>query len=106
MRRSQSVATRTEIRCSCVMLFRHGLRVNEALDLKWTDIDWATAHVHIKRLKQGSPSVQPIDGKEMRLLRKVERSHGEERLPWIFISERHAPLTDHTVARLSPEPVR
>jgi integrase len=58
-----------------LMMFRHGLRVNEALDLKWTDIDWVTAHVHIKRLKQGSPSVQPIDGKEMRLLRKVERSH-------------------------------
>jgi hypothetical protein len=83
-----------------LMMFRHGLRVNEALDLKWTDIDWATAHVHIKRLKQGSPSVQPIDGKEMRLLRKVERSHGEERLPWIFISERRAPLTDHTVRKI------
>ncbi len=83
-----------------LMMFRHGLRVNEALDLKWTDIDWATAHVHIKRLKQGSPSVQPIDGKEMRLLRKVERSHGEERLPWIFISERRSPLTDHTVRKI------
>jgi integrase len=83
-----------------LMMFRHGLRVNEAVDLKWTDIDWATAHVHVKRLKQGSPSVQPIDGKEMRLLRKVERSHGEERLPWIFISERRAPLTDHTVRKI------
>ncbi len=64
-----------------LMMFRHGLRVNEAIDLKWTDLDWQTAHIHIKRLKRGSPSVQPIDGKEMRLLRQLERTQGEERSP-------------------------
>ncbi len=83
-----------------MMMFRHGLRVNEVVDLKWTNIDWTTAHIHINRLKQGSPSVQPIEGKEMRLLRVVERSQGQERLPWIFISERRAPLTDHTVRKI------
>ncbi len=83
-----------------LMMFRHGLRVNEAIDLKWTDLDWQTAHIHIKRLKRGSPSVQPIDGKEMRLLRALERSQGEERSPWLFISERKSPLTDHSVRKI------
>jgi integrase len=83
------------------MMFRHGLRVNEALDLKWTDIDWATAPVHIKRLKQGSPSAQPIDGKEMRLLRKVEGSHSEERLAFLT---RQASLVAIANYRVEPQP--
>jgi integrase len=58
-----------------LMMFRHGLRVNEAVELRCTDVDWQTAHIHIRRLKRGSPSVQPIDGKKMRLLRQLERIH-------------------------------
>ncbi len=83
-----------------LMMFRHGLRVNEAVNLKWESIDWKTAHIHINRLKQGSPSVQVIDGKEMRLLRALERSQGEERSPWLFVSERRSLLTDHSVRKI------
>ncbi len=83
-----------------LMMFRHGLRVNEAVELRWTEIDWQTAHIHIRRLKRGSPSVQPIDGKEMRLLRQLERTQGEERSPWLFVSERKSPLTDHSIRKI------
>ena len=83
-----------------LMMFRHGLRVNEAVELCWSDIDWYTAHIHIKRLKRGSPSVQPVDGKELRLLRQLERTQGEERSPWLFISERKSPLTDHSLRKI------
>jgi integrase len=38
------------------MMFRHGLRVNEALDLKWTDIDWAT-FLGFERLRERLPRV-------------------------------------------------
>ncbi len=83
-----------------LMMFRHGLRVNEAINLRWDCIDWGTAHIHVNRLKHGSPSVQPIDGKEMRLLRSLERSQGEERSSWLFVSERKSPLTDHSVRKI------
>ncbi|MBD1803959.1 tyrosine-type recombinase/integrase [Microcoleus sp. FACHB-SPT15] len=79
------------------MMFLHGLRVNEAVARRWANIDGQTARIHINRLKRGSPSVQPVDGKEMRLLRQLERTQGEERAPWLFVSERKSPLTDHSI---------
>jgi integrase len=83
-----------------LMMFRHGLRVSEVINLKWSDIDWGTAHIHITRLKQGSPSVQGIDGDEMRALRVVQRDQESNPSLWIFISERRAPLTDHTIRKI------
>jgi site-specific recombinase XerD len=36
----------------------------------------------------------------MRLLRALERSQGEERSPWLFISECKSPLTDHSIRKI------
>lgn len=93
---------RNQVRDSVLilMMFRHGLRVSEVINLKWADIDWATAHIHVSRLKQGFPSVQPIDGKEMRLLRMLERLQASDKSHWLFLSERKAPMTDHSVRKI------
>jgi integrase len=53
---------------------RHGLRVSELVDLRWEQIDFRTAALHVPRVKQGTPSTHPIVGDELRALRIVSRS--------------------------------
>jgi integrase len=30
--------------------YRHGLRASELCDLRWSQVDWSRAHLHVKRL--------------------------------------------------------
>ena len=39
-----------------LVAYRHGLRASELTDLRWDQIDFATASLHARRVKQGSPS--------------------------------------------------
>jgi integrase len=82
-----------------LMMYRHGLRVSEAIALRWSDVDWDTAHIYIKRLKRGNPSNQQIDGKELRLLRSLKRE-AKDKSPWMFMSERGTPLSDDAVRKI------
>ena len=43
-----------------LLMARHGLRVSEAVDLEWSQIDFTRAHLHVRRLKGGIASVHPI----------------------------------------------
>ena len=49
-------------------IYRHGLRASEACDLEWSQIDFDTATMHVRRLKNGKPATHPIRGDEMRAL--------------------------------------
>src|ERR671913_1265954 len=42
-----------------LVAWRHGLRVSELVDLRWDQIDFATATLHVRRVKQGTPSTHP-----------------------------------------------
>ena len=53
-----------------LIMARHGLRVTEAVDLQWDQIDFARAHLHVSRLKGGTASVHPIQGDELRVTGK------------------------------------
>jgi integrase len=37
--------------------YGHGLRASELVDLRWDQVDFKTATLHFRRLKQGTPSV-------------------------------------------------
>src|SRR3974377_2018391 len=52
--------------------YRHGLRVSELVDLRWEQVDFGTATLHVRRVKQGTPSSHPILGDELRGLRRRE----------------------------------
>lgn len=82
-----------------LMMFRHGLRVSEAIALRWSDIDWETASIHIRRMKRGNPANHPIYPDELRLLRSFKKQ-AKDKSPWIFMSERGAPITDDTVRKI------
>jgi integrase len=78
---------------------RHGLRVSELVDLRWDQIDFAAANLHVRRVKQGTPSTHPILGDELRALRRLQRQQ-EPRTPFVFTSERGAPFTTAGFARM------
>src|ERR1700740_3397520 len=56
-----------------LVAYRHGLRASELTDLRWDQVDFGTATLHVRRVKQGSPSTHPILGDELRWLRRRQR---------------------------------
>ena len=45
-----------------LIAFRHGLRASEPVDLRWDQVDFARAVLHVRRVKQGTPSIHPLRG--------------------------------------------
>jgi integrase len=81
-----------------LLMARHGLRVTEAIDLRWDQIDLAKGHLHVRRLKHGLDSVHPIQGDELRALRELKRN--QEPSAFVFTSERGGPMTRSNVAKM------
>jgi integrase len=81
-----------------LLAFRHGLRAAEVCDLRWEQIDFATARLHVRRIKNGTPATHPLTGREMRALRKHQRESA--RSAFVFVSERGAPLSAPGFSRM------
>lgn len=79
--------------------FRHGLRASELCELRWTQVDWSRAHLHVKRLKGSDDSVHTMEGDEKRALRQLQREQ-EPKSPFIFTSERGSPFTPSGFAKM------
>jgi integrase len=56
-----------------LVAYRHGLRASEVCDLDWSQVDFDTATLHVRRVKNGKPATHPIRGDEMRALRQLRR---------------------------------
>ena len=82
-----------------LVAYRHGLRVSELVDLRWDQVDFRTATLHVRRAKQGTPSTHPIIGDELRALRRLQREQ-EPKSPFVFTSERGTPFTTAGFARM------
>jgi len=81
-----------------LLAFRHGLRASEAVDLRWDQVDFDRATLHVRRVKRGTPSVHPLSGAELRALRRLQRESPAS--PFVFVSERGAPFTTAGFARM------
>ena len=62
-------------------------------------VDFRTAALHVRRVKQGTPSTHPILGDELRALRRLHREQ-EPKSPFVFTSERGTPFTTAGFARM------
>jgi integrase len=82
-----------------LLMARHGLRVTEAIDLRWDQVDFTKGHLHVRRLKGGIHSVHPIQGDELRALRELRREQ-EPESAFVFTTERGGPMTRSNVAKL------
>jgi type 1 fimbriae regulatory protein FimB/type 1 fimbriae regulatory protein FimE len=82
-----------------LIMARHGLRVSEAIDLRWDQVDTHKAHLHVRRLKGGDNSVHPIQGDELRALRELKRSQ-TGKSAFVFTSERGGPMTRSNVSKM------
>jgi integrase len=63
-----------------LLAFRHGLRAAELVSLRWDQVDLSAGKLHVTRAKNGSPSVHPLTGVELRALRKLQREAPQSNL--------------------------
>src|ERR1700722_12915217 len=70
-----------------LITFRHALRVSEAVNLKWSQIDFSEGKIFVEREKNGDASVHFLEGEELRKLRELKRLNPHS--PFVFISERN-----------------
>ncbi len=73
-----------------LICFRHGLRASELCELQWSDVEFESATLHLRRAKGGATEIHPLLGDELRALRVLKRN---AQSPFIFVSERASPFT-------------
>ena len=56
-----------------LVAFRHGLRAAEVCDLRWDQVSFDGAVMHVRRAKGGISSTHPLQGDELRALRRLQR---------------------------------
>ena len=73
-----------------LLAFRHGLRPSELCDLLWSQVELAAGRLHVRRVKSGTPSVHPLQGDELRALRRLQRV--QQPSAHVFATERGGPM--------------
>ncbi len=79
-----------------LVMFRHGLRVSEAISLRRDEVDLDHARLWVRRLKSGLAVEHPIAGDELRALKRYLGTRTDS-LPWLFLSERQQPFKRQSV---------
>jgi integrase len=80
-----------------LIAFRHGLRASELCALQWSDVEFETGNLHLRRAKGGATGTHPLLGDELRALRALKRRATS---PFIFVSERGAPFSVSGLAKM------
>jgi type 1 fimbriae regulatory protein FimB/type 1 fimbriae regulatory protein FimE len=80
-----------------LIAFRHGLRASELCELQWSDVEFESGSLHLRRAKGGTTSTHPLLGDELRALRVLKR---QAISPFVFVSERGAPFSTSGWAKL------
>jgi len=78
-----------------LLMFRHGLRTAELVALRWQQVDLKAGYLDVHRVKHGHHAKHPLRGPQLRLLRELQRTYPDS--PYVFVSERQAPLSPRSV---------
>jgi type 1 fimbriae regulatory protein FimE len=81
-------------------MFRHALRVSEAVALRWDQIDLKKGLLHVSRIKNGLDATHPLRGIELRALRQLKHDYDGDNATYVFMSQKGAPLSTRTVHEL------
>ena len=87
--------------CLVWLMYRHGLRVSEALALHWRNINWEENSIYIKRAKGSISGHHPLtkdDRYHLNKLRKVSKFLRPD--DYLFMSEQGTPLGRGSVSRI------
>ena len=77
-----------------LLIYRHGLRVSEACNLRWDDIDLSKRTIIVRRLKGSTDSVHYLEREEvngLKLLQRQQQANGIK-AAYLFINERGQPF--------------
>jgi integrase len=83
--------------CLLLMMYIHGCRISEALSITFSDIDFNSGHIYIRRSKHGFSTIQPLLNRESDALfnwLKIRQGYTNSSLSqYIFISQRGRTLS-------------
>jgi type 1 fimbriae regulatory protein FimB len=79
-----------------LVMYRHGLRVSETITLRRNALNLKQSRLWVKRVKNSLSTEQPIAGDELRTIKRYLAIR-DDRLPWLFVSERGQPMTRQAV---------
>jgi len=67
--------------------------------LRWDQVSFSGAVLHVRRRKNGTPATHPLAGQELRALRRLKDEQTPPS-PLVFVSERRAPFSREGFARM------
>jgi integrase len=86
-----------------LMIYRHGLRVSEACDLRWDDIDLTKRTIIVRRLKGSTDSSHYLERDEHKALGELWRANAKKKgikSDYVFLNERGQPFGRMGIGRM------
>src|SRR4029078_8608708 len=82
-----------------LLIYRHGLRVSEACDLRWDDLNLAKRTTQVRRLKGSDDSTHYLEREEVAGLKRLQREQ-EPKSAYVFVNERGQPFGRFGIGRM------
>ncbi|MGG6266217.1 tyrosine-type recombinase/integrase [Leptolyngbya sp. AN03gr2] len=81
-----------------LLIYRHGLRVEECSDLQWCNISFEDGTIYIRRCKGSESGTHPLSGDELRALRKLQRESAKS--AFVFVTSKGTPIKKTAIAAM------